>query len=158
MFAVRFCMHTSFAVLNEILLRSFAIVNDLYTFVYDTEKNDRNTEPCNTAKYGRIRSVWWTFTSVYCRVRISESSTWATKRPMSNDLHNAVLMVRFRILLSFAHQNFDSQSNSHRGCPFSMSFFDKFKEYPQVEFSDHRIFADSIGSRQDSCQKQSCLN
>ena len=29
----------------------------LYIFVYDTEKYDRNTEPCNTAKYGRIRSV-----------------------------------------------------------------------------------------------------
>ena len=43
----------------------------LYIFVYDTEKCDRNTEPCDTAKYGRIRSVSWTFTSVYCRIRIS---------------------------------------------------------------------------------------
>jgi hypothetical protein len=30
----------------------------LYISVYDTEKYDRNTEPCNTAKYGRIRSVF----------------------------------------------------------------------------------------------------
>ena len=29
----------------------------LYIFVYDTEKHDRDKEPCNTAKYGRIRSV-----------------------------------------------------------------------------------------------------
>ena len=83
MFSVHFCMHTSFTALNDILLRSFSIVNDLYTLVYDTEENDRNMEPCNTAKYGRIRSVWWTFTSVYCRVRISEPSTWEMREQNS---------------------------------------------------------------------------
>ena len=88
MFATHFCMHTSFTALNDILLRSFMIVNDLYILVYDTEKYDRNMEPCNTVKYGRIRSVCWTFTSVYCRVRISEPSTWVT--PNYDDLNSVV--------------------------------------------------------------------
>ena len=30
-----------------------------------TEKYDRNTEPCNTEKYGRIRSVYSMYTVVY---------------------------------------------------------------------------------------------
>ena len=43
----------------------------VYLRIHDTEKYDCNTEPCNTAKYGRIRSVCWPCTSVYCRLRIS---------------------------------------------------------------------------------------
>ena len=61
-------MHTSFTALNDILLRSIAIVNDLYTLVYDTEKYDRNTEPCkrqNTVGYVPFVERLHQYTVVY---------------------------------------------------------------------------------------------
>ena len=54
-------------------IRSFTAINAPFTSsvflrippYMVTEKYDRNTEPCNTEKYGRIRSVYSMYTAVY---------------------------------------------------------------------------------------------